>query len=321
MQLPKSILPYFVAKLWANNSTTTHLSRMVNKSHDFLTRALKNVFSWKTYLRIFLKGIDLKDGYFVFDETEINKSFAKKIFGLGWIYSHLEGKYILGLQIVVIAWTNGKKTIPLAWKIYRKKSKENKDLRHKTKVDLAMELLKYCIAEICSKPKGVLFDSFYSAEKLLKLVVENKLKFYAQVEKTRTLNHLQIQYHNKGRPRWTKSGLIKGNIYVRITKHDRKYFLTNDLRVTGKELRDIYSLRWEIEDLYRFCKDQLDLEGCQMRDLRSQTNHIGVCFFLHCVLQDIAEKTQMTKYKVKEELFIERSLVNCPYFTTYFETA
>lgn len=208
------------------------------------------------------------------------------IYGLGWIFSHLKGRFIFGYQFIVLVWTNGKTTIPLCWKTYRKKGKG----RHKTKIDLAMELLEYSIVNICPNPKGVLFDSFYSAEKMLKLIKRHGLKYYGQVEKSRLLDFEQLKNHNNGRPRWSKVGKLRGGLLVKIIKHERKYFITNGLNLSGLRIRNIYSIRWKIERVFRYCKDQLDFEGCQMRDMRSQNNHVGTCFFLYCVLQDIAEK-------------------------------
>lgn len=320
MQLPKCMIPYFVAKIWATkNSTTTHLSRYVNKSHDFLTRKMKKKFSWKAILFQFTKGLDLSTGYLVFDETESDKSYANKIFGLSWIFSHLKNKFIFGYQFVVLVWTDGKTTIPLGWKIYRKKGKDAR--KHKTKIDLAMELLECCLINICSNPRGILFDSFYSAEKMLKLIERYGLKYYGQVEKSRTLNFKQLRKHNRGRPRWSKVGKLKGSLVAKIIKHDRKYFITNDLQQSGIKIRRIYSIRWRIEEVFRFCKDQLDFEGCQMQDMRSQNNHVGTCFFLYCVLQDTAEKTQMTEYKVKEELSFDRSFRHFPNLEALFNYA
>lgn len=320
MQLPKCMIPYFVSKIWATkNSTTTHLAKYVRKSHDYLTRSLKKKYSWKSLLLQFTKGLDLSNGYYVFDETESDKSYASKIFGLGWIFSHLKGKFIFGFQFVVLVWTNGNTTIPLAWKIYHKKRK--KQIKHKTKIDLAMELLEYCLVNICPNPKGVLFDSFYSAEKMLKLIERYGLKYYGQVGKSRTLDFKQLKKHNRGRPRWSKIGRLRGNLIVKITKHDRKYFITNDIRLSGVKVRKVYSIRWRIEEVFRYCKDQLDFEGCQMIDMRSQNNHVGACFFLYCVLQDTAEKTQMTEYKVKEELSFDRSFKQFPNLAALFNHA
>ena len=61
---------------------------------------------------------DLDEGYIIIDETDVDKSFGKKLPRLGWIYSNRKKKHIFGLHLVTAVWTNDKLTIPLGWKIY-----------------------------------------------------------------------------------------------------------------------------------------------------------------------------------------------------------
>lgn len=318
MELPKHIIPYCTAKLWATkNSTTTYLSNFVDKSHDYLTRSLKQKITWKPILARFLEKYDLTTGYFVFDETEEDKSYAKQISGLSWIYSHLKGGFVFGYQLVIICWTDGKVKIPFGWKLYKKKRYKG-DMKHKTKVDLAMELLEYALTEVCPNPLGILFDIAYASEKMLKYIHNQELKFYGQIKSNRNLNHEQVQDINNRRPYWEKIGNLTGSIKVKVVKHRKKYFVSNDYEKSGKQIRMIYKKRWRIEDINRFCKKELDLQGCQMRDLASQNNHIGVCFYLFCTLQDTAEKTQMTDYAVREKASIDRSFDNLPLLAMHF---
>lgn len=300
MLLPQKIIPYSLALLQASNKiSTTFLSHFIQKSHDFLTRSLKIRMLWKKVFENLVRLLCVKGNwYIVFDETEIDKSYSKVVQGLSWLYSHLEGGYIYGYQLVVIVVTNDLITIPLAWKFYKKKDK--------TKIELAIELLNYAL-KIIPHPEAVIFDSLYSSEKMLKLLCKLKLKFFTQIAKNRTLTHKQVKYHNNGRPYWEKSGTLKGGINVRVVKFRRKYFITNDLSLSGKQIRSIYKIRWNIEQMFRFCKTELNMEKCQLRDIRSQNNNIGVCFYLYCVLEDNAAKTQMTIYKLKEKASLDHS--------------
>ncbi len=115
MQLPKFILSYSLALLSAPwRFTLVYLSFFSGTSHDFLTRGLKQKYPWKKILQILLSNHLLSDGYLIIDETDVDKSFGEKVPCLGWLYSHQKNKYIFGLHIVVICWTNEKITIPLA---------------------------------------------------------------------------------------------------------------------------------------------------------------------------------------------------------------
>lgn len=269
-----------------------YLSLYAKKSHDVLTRGLQQKYSWKEIFRTLLSGRLLQQGYFIIDETDIDKSFAEKMQCLSWIFSNRKKKYIFGLHLVVLAWTNGSMTLPLAWKIYQKDS-------GKTKIDLAMELLSYALITLNIHPKAVLFDAFYAAEKLLHFLILHNQIFYSQLPKNRIFDHEALSTHNKGRPYWMKTGTIKGAIHVQIVKNRRKYYITNAIGVARKEQLATYKMRWNIEELFRFTKRELGLEKCQAISLQGQHNHFGVCFYLYAQLQDIAEKTRMTDYRIK----------------------
>ena len=173
--IPSNILTYGKALLqapWRFN--LVFISLVAGVSHDFLTRVLHKRYSWKELFRIVFNSHVLEQGYLIIDETDVDKSYAKAITGLSWIFSHRKNKHIFGLHIVVICWTNKTITIPLAWKIYQKES-------GKTKIDLAIELIEYCLFHLHISPKAFLFDAFYASETLLKYL------------KTYMINH---SFHN-----------------------------------------------------------------------------------------------------------------------------
>jgi hypothetical protein len=253
-------------------------------------------------LGLLLETKVLTDGYLIIDETAVDKSFAAKIACLGWIFTHRKNKYIYGLHVVVVAWTNDTITIPLAWKIYDKQS-------GKTKLDLAEELITYCLFTLRLRPKAWLFDAFYASEHLLKYLIKHKQVFYSQLPKKRLLNHMPLFRWNSGRPYWQETGVIKGGIRVQVIKNRRKYYVTNAIGISRKEQLATYRLRWRIEEIFRFVKKELGFEKCQSSSLQGQNTHFGVCFLLYAYLQDIAEKNQMTDYCIKEKATLDKDFV------------
>jgi len=315
MQLPKFIEVYLRSLLsapWRFN--LCYLSLVSGRSHDYLTRNLKKKYQFKNLLKILLSKRNLDEGYIVIDETDVDKSFAKNIPGLGWIYSNRKGKYIFGYHLVVAVWTNGKITIPLGWKIYKKGGEE-------TKLDLALKLIKYCLWNLNIEPKLFLFDSFYASEELLKYLIGNNQFFVTQLHKNRNLNHQQVRCINMGRPYWTEEGLLTGNIFVSVVKNRRKYYATNMIGITRKEQLKLYKIRWKIEEVFRFSKKELGFEKCQAVSLTGQNTHFGVCFLLYGLLQDIAEKTQMTDYQIKVEATLDVNFVKSLKIMDYFAPA
>lgn len=314
MNLPIFILTYSRALLSAPwRFTLTYLSYFTDTSHDYLTRNISKKIAWNSIIKHLLFGRSLNQGYLIIDETDIDKSFAKKIKGLGWIFSHRKNKYIFGYHLVVVVWTNEKVTIPIALKLYKKGGK--------TKLDLALELIIYCTCVLNIKPKAWLFDSLYSSEKILSFLNKRDLTFHTQIKKNRLLDHRQVKHYEKGRPYWTKTGYLKGKIKVQLVKNRRKYYITNDLSIPRKKQLDTYKIRWKIEEVFRFVKQELGFERCQSQNLQAQINHFTICFVLFAILQDIAEKTQLTVYAIKlkatrDPLFVKNLNLSC-----YFDSA
>lgn len=315
MLLPNFIITYARSLLSAPwRFTLVYLSLLSGISHDVFTRGLKKKYSWKQILRMFVTGTMLNGGYLIVDETDIDKTFADKIPCLSWIFSNRKKRYIFGLHLVVIVWTNGTITIPLAWKIYQPGTGV-------TKIDLAKELISYCLFILRLHPTAILFDAFYAAEKILKFLTIHHQVFYSQLPKNRKFDHESLSRHNKGRPYWMKVGTIKGNIRVQIVKNRRKYYITNAIGVERKKHLSTYKLRWAIEEVFRFVKKELGLEKCQSITLIGQQNHFGTCFYLYATLQDIAQKTGMTDYAIKLKATQDRLFVAQLDLTINFSSA
>jgi hypothetical protein len=261
-----------------------------------------------------LGRVNLNDGYVVIDETDVDKSFATKMKGAGWIFSNRKKKYVFGYHVVVAVWTNEEITIPLGWKIYKKGGE-------KTKLDLAQELMNYTLKNLDIKPKAFLFDSFYASEKILKYLIDHNQTFVSQVHKNRKLSGFEVRQIEKGRPYWTKVGELTGNIKIQAIKNRRKYFITNKIGITREEQLETYKTRWSIEEVFRFTKKELGFEKCQATSLHAQNTHFGVCFLIYGLLQDIAEKTQMTEYQIKLEATLDVNYAERLNIMGYFNTA
>lgn len=68
------------------------------------------------------------------------------------------GGWAYGLSLVVLAWTDGKRRIPLAFLPYFGEEE--------SKLDLALALLEWA-KEAGFRPEGVLFDAWYAARRVL----------------------------------------------------------------------------------------------------------------------------------------------------------
>lgn len=305
--MPLRIVPYVKGLLAvAEAATAMALSRLMKEaSHDSFSRILKEPkFRWQTLLRTLGLRIfgKLSDGWLVIDDTVIDKSFARNIENLSWIYCSKKQRSVLGLNLVLLCWSNGKITIPLAFRIWKKNG-------GKSKFDLALELLAYARNILQIRPQYVTFDSWYASKKILKRLRKYRWIFYSQLKKNRIFNGMQVGQYGHTRY-WTDQGIIFGNFKVLVVKHGGKYFVTNNLTRSKSQLLEAYKTRWVIETLFRILHSKLGLGQCQSRSMQCQTAHITLCLMSLLVLERARLETLKTHYQLRREFTFHPELVN-----------
>ena len=305
--MPLRIVPYLKGLLSvAESATCTALSLVVKEtSHDNLSRILKEPkFRWQTLLRTLGLRIfgKLSDGWLIIDDTVIDKSFARQIENLSWIYCSKKQRSVLGLNLVLLCWSNGTITIPLAFKVWKKEGK-------KSKFDLALELLSYARNVLQIRPKYITFDSWYASKKILKRLRKYRWIFYSQLKRNRIFNGVQVSQY--GRTRYfTEQGIIFGDFKVLVVKHGGKYFVTNNLKCSKSELLAAYKTRWVIETLFRILHNKLGLGQCQSRSLQCQSAHISLCLMSLLILERAKIDSGKTHYQLRREFTFHPELVN-----------
>ncbi len=296
LSLPKNAINYIQGLICVfENANCASLSKIIGCSHDSLTRILnERKLSWQTLLESFTLRIfgKLHDGWLIIDDTVISKRFAREIENLAWVFDSKIGKSIRGLNIVLIAWSNGKITIPLMIKVYRKAN-------GKTKIDLAIELLEYAHF-LLIEPKYVTFDSWYAAEKLLKKIVSYKWTFATQIKKNRKVNGIQAREIHRY-PYWISQGELSGGIIISVVRNGKKYFAANDLTLTKKEILSLYKGRWLVETVFRILHSKIGIDECESRSLYSQTTHFHFCLLAYLILEKEKFITGKTIYQIKRD--------------------
>lgn len=308
---PSIIVPYVLGLLTvAGRATCTRMARRLSSSvsHDALTRAL--TLTRRGGQALLLRAAksllgELADGYLIIDDTVIKKSWAKCIDYISWVYSSKEDRRVLGLCIVVLMWSNGTVTVPIAFRIWKPDAT--------TRPNIALDLLKWAKKQGI-RPRYVLFDSFYAYSKLLKWCHHQGWFFVGQVKKNRKLNEVQVKRVHSY-PYWMERGKIDGGLAVTIVRHAKKYFVTNDPSLDGRAIRKLYTERWDIETAFRLLHGQLGMAACQAQSAIAQTNHIRYCCLAYLVITTEAAKRNITPYQLKERLTLERERWD----TTYVE--
>jgi putative transposase len=109
------------------------------------------------------------------------------------------GAWVFGLSLVVLAWTDGKRRIPLAFMPYFGEEE--------SKLDLALALLEWA-KEAGFRPEGVLFDAWYAAKQVLEWLHDHGWSFVTRLRSNRVLEGVQLRRH--GGTRWVKTGKLRG---------------------------------------------------------------------------------------------------------------
>lgn len=277
------------------NANCVSLSKISACSHDSLARILNgSKFNWQTLLLNFLLRTfgKLRGGWLIIDDTVVSKKFAKIIENLSWVFDSKISKSVLGLNIVLIAWSNGQITIPLAVRIYQKSN-------GKTKIDLALELLDYAFS-LGILPEYVVFDSWYAADKIFKKIESFGWFFVTRLKKNRKLSGKKLSLA-KPNPYWIISGQLSGGIFVSVVRHGSKYFATNNLSLSKQEILKNYKTRWSIETVFRVLHFKLGLDECQSISLGAQAAHFYLCMLAFLVLERERFDRQTTIYKIKQK--------------------
>jgi hypothetical protein len=102
---------------------------------------------------------------------------------------------------------------------------------------------------------------------------------------------------------------------VLVVRYRRKYYATNRLSLSAKEVRTLYRKRQEVEEVLRVLKSQLSLEGCQTgyRRLSSeaacpqphaQEHHIALCLVAYLIVERERLDRGLTWRQLKRQLIL-----------------
>jgi hypothetical protein len=302
--MPKVVWLYLTALLYYRTSSNcvALAEALETVSHDRLTRMLQADWSGQTLLEGAFRTLFVwEQGYLIIDDTVIAKPFAAAMEGLGWVFSSQERRPVYGFSLVLLVWTNGGLRIPLGMRLWRKGGP--------SKYELALELLSYARNRLRCRPEYVLFDAWYPSKALLKRIRDYGWYFVCRLKKNRRFNGQQVRAYRRY-PYWAEIGWLSGGLKVLIVRHGKKYYATNRLRRPAAEVRRLYRVRSQIEEVIRVCKDQLGLSGCQARSERAQQHHILCCLVAFCVLEWERRERGLSIYKLKRQLSCQgRSVV------------
>jgi putative transposase len=288
--MPEPVWLYLMALLYFTRISTcaTIAKACEQASHDRLTRMLHGAWSGHTLLDTGLRTLfTVMGGYLIVDDTVLEKPYARLLSEAAWVWSNTHKQVVFGVSVVLLVWTDGHIRIPVAFRVWHKGGR--------SKIDLALELLSYARNQLKCKPQFVLFDSWYPAQRLLKRLRDYGWYFVCQVKKNRRFEGQPLRRYRQ-QPYWHAVGHLSSGLKVCVVRYRRKYYVTNRLSLTAKEVRMHYRKRHEVEEVIRVLKSHVGLEACQAGyrrrgavearpQPRAQEHHIALCLMTYLIVE------------------------------------
>jgi putative transposase len=304
--MPELLWRYLTALLYDRTSAScvALAEALETVSHDRLTRLLQAEWSGQTLLELAVRTLFVwQRGYLIIDDTVIPKPFATAMEGLAWVFSSRERRPVYGFALVLLVWTDGQLRIPVGLRLWHRGGP--------SKYVLALELLSYARNRLHCRPEYVLFDAWYPSKALLKRIRDYGWYFVCRLKKNRRFNHRPLRRYRR-HPYWAETGQLTGGLKILVVRYGAKYFATNRLTLPAAEVRRLYRIRAQIEEVIRVCKDQLGLTGCQARSARAQLHHMASCLTAFCVLERERHDRGLSIYKLKRALSCNGRAIRLP---------
>jgi hypothetical protein len=304
--MPKTIVSYIKGLVTGHKITATCLARQFAISHDGITRMLVSRFPWKKW---YMWGIQrlfglLQNGYLIIDDTVIAKPYGRSFRGASFVYSSSDDRSVFGYNIVMIVWTNGTVTIPLSWRWYKKE--------RYTKVEIAMLLLEEVRFKWKIKQCTVVYDSWYAAAKIMRLIKRLGYHFISQIKKNRKMNGIPFS-SLQIRENILFQGTVAGDIQLYYFKHEDKYYCSDISAPHTQAIHEQYQIRWKVEEVFRFLKSELKLEQCQAVRITAQKTHLVSCVLSYLILQKEQQEhiTLQSLYQIHESWLFNKHIARC----------
>jgi len=279
-----------------------------------------------------------KEDVIVIDDTPLPKR-GKMLPGIRKLYDSCGKKFYYGYEMVTVALSNGKKSVPVEFAIQaigKRKKKRRKGRRKKgyvprikeTKLKTALLLLEKAVANGI-KAKIVVFDCWYTAVKLLKGINKLGLIFVAPVKRNRyviwegkrILVRALLRYAKRNGkyvfyvelPNYGKVKLFCIRMKFKKTGVKWNILITQDLEMSLKEIKKAYRKRWGIEVMFEEAKQRFGLLNFHNRKLSAIVAHICFSLIAYILVDTLrivhSALKKLTLGKIKQKLIAVKVLV------------
>lgn len=299
-----AVATYLIGLLYRNTRTSCVSLALLcaQVSHDTLRRVLYQKVPWSRRLwDTFVQGLVQMGGYLVIDDTSWER-FTRVSEAVRWVWSSSVGKPVWGMQVVLLLWTDGKWKVPVGIRIWRKGGP--------SKVELAIGLLRQARRRGL-QPAYVLSDSWYAAAEIMNLLDGWGWGYVLRLKSNRKFGEHSLRTtwpHRYGHAR----GELRGVEHpVLVVKDGRRYWGTNALTLTVREVKAHYSHRQQIEETFRLLKQEFGWGNCSCQKQQAQWTHLHLGLYALVLTQQTAFAQGQSMYAFRHSLFL-RSIPQNP---------
>ena len=252
-------------------------------------------------------------GILAIDDTMIEKSrMTKKMEGLIFHYSHLNGKSSYGHCIVSSHYRYGNISFPYNFEFYLNEKEATKlKTDFKTKVEIAQELIKQ-FEPFRNEKVYITMDSWYTSGKLIQCALargyhviggvkmnrvfrlseygtKHKLSKYVSNLKNTSFEKMTLNdeaYLVRRKDVYMNGiGLVTIVITKRVKDRSIRCILSTDMNLSTESILKIYGYRWDIEVGYLYLKDRLGMGHYQMRRLKAIKKYCALVIVAYGLLE------------------------------------
>jgi hypothetical protein len=301
------------------NYTLTYFADHSQKySHDAINRLLAQdrMTPRLVWENVRSEVRQVTNGYLVFDDTVIDKSYSRQIELVRRQYSGNAHGVIRGIGVVTCVYVNpeSEEYWLIDYRIF------DPDGDGKSKLDHVHEMLTHSVYQKQLLFRGVLMDSWYAARPFMCYIEQLQKVYYCPLKDNRLVDETDgvHPYRRVDSLTWNSHEQAHGKL-VKIKDFPRghrvklfrlvlstqrtDFVATNDIAQDDTlATQEVCGLRWKIEQFHRETKQLSGLEGCQCRLARIVRNHIACAMLVWVRLKQLAAQSNQTLYRLKHGL-------------------
>jgi len=267
-------------------------SEIPRKYHrELLTEFSKIKNKDSVFIPSLIKLCKNTEGRLIIDDTNNPKYGLKKI--ARKMKNLKTSGYESGYKILLFLWETDNYRIPIGFSLWHKESPSLNEL--------ALQGLGILRNTFKLKPKVVLADGFYSADKVVKRLTDYGYPLVERWRNNRKLDGLKIKQQIP-RGFGDYQGYLQNGCKVKIFRRRNRFYISNRMLLSMKDAVKLYKKRWTIEETFKILKSQIGLNRCQQHSLKSQEIFLFLCMIAFSYLEKLKD---YSVYKTRETVIFQ----------------